>query len=552
MDDSSEDNLDAFAAFLADEYVPEESLPVQNQTSSEDNDVLSDSTASGLPTAGKDPHRPVTPKFKLDHDEEYQALFRHDLDTPADTNHFTSSQIDSTVWSAAEKAAFFQTLASHGRHDLAEISRSVGTKTEFEVRRYSMELNRAFINRQRYSENSKAVAHADIPAAIEIDPDLEQDLDQAADNLAKLQNDYDVNESMVANNDIGFWLINSEVADDLDATVTTEAEQSTDSEHDTELTGAPGPFQLFYHTTLLSLSRDLFMNMPQSSEHDHWAELATEEQPEPAMMVDVVKDLHNLVKGFVQRVLHSALFLANSRLRANAVNGKGPTTVLKDVDVIAALEILDLPTDSFEYWARFPVRSGLNVFMGVHDQGVSNTTFLSYEEVSNVLSVRGSRGRRRSISSMLSQSPQDLPEDGAISSPDTTSDIHVIEGQEERGVDSETSEFEEVYDSSPESSDVAEISSPVSVEKAKHVSRKQQLAMEEEIEDKYLERLDQNTSKKAQLDLRRLLGYDQAPSTSTAELLERRPRKRRKMEAELHDWTETILREPWKTMPSLE
>jgi len=511
-------------------------------------------------------------RLSKNYNDQYLDIFRQSQQTLDADQTLLASQIGSVTWTALEKRCFFDALARKGRHDLPAIAAAVGSKSEIEVAQLLLKLKDAGVDRQRYSQYSKNITHAEIDSAVEIDEELDHLLEDAADALAAFQDYYDL--SAEKNRSNGIWLIDSSTAAYLAEKCEAQEDNGTEGDLEVDFTsenGRDNALELFHVDTMLELSRIVFMNSPPHGNLDHWAEVA-EDDEEPSITIDALQSYYSLVKGLVQRVLQSAIFLAKSRLRSSTTYEYTPTAVLKDIDVLAALNILNLPADSFESWAAFPRRSGVNVVAGLHQKGGTDTKLLSLQQVENALSVRASRGRRRSLSSMTSISSLDqdgeneqATDDGSNSLPNQENPRGDAQGQSRGSTSRRTRRNSSPSDgttgdltssdadrSSTDSlsdtgSDVDELAAAEEV--ILQLSRKRRRIMLEQAQDEFLEELDNSASIKEAARLRGVLGFADGEENHERGL-GKRPKTLRKTEEELQDWSDVVYCSSWERKKS--
>lgn len=482
------------------------------------------------------------------------------------------SQFGSVTWTSSEKTRFFSALTRKGRHNLPELATAVGTKSVVEIKDYLTRLKEADTEHQMFASHAKNVSFAEMQIAVEINPALEGELEQAADALAAFQDKYDLAKARGSG---GLWLIDAGTAQAIDEQ--NKAREGREENNAVERAETDdrraAALQMFHFETLLELSKSIFMNSAANGELSQWTDHA-EEGEEPSLTVEVAEILYNLTKSLVQRILQTSLFLALSRLRSMTTRDYTPSKVLKDIDVVAALNILNMPVDSWDYWTHFPRRSGLCVVLGDHRKGQNEP--LTPEQVERVLSVRSSRGRHRSLSGIVSRSSQE---------PEVTSDHeteggpqqgHIsmsIESEEDQGFsadsggeNSQSSSLDDDGDDDGSDSDSEEeggaegqvtgdqnqeISSEPERQDA-HRSRKRRRIMTDASQDDFLENLDHAAQLGEEYMLQQILG----PGGNTEEPvpeLTRRPRTKRKTREDLQDWSEMEYRSSWEKMaPFLE
>lgn len=474
-------------------------------------------------------------RYAKAYNEAYVKLFNESHHADESEDALLDSQLGSVVWTASEKAIFFNALSRKGRRDISGIAKAIGTKSEVEVIDYLLRLKDAEAHRQMYADYAKNLSCADIKAAVEIDTGLEELLEDAADALAVAQDNYDYKQ---AQNSVDRpWFIDPSAAEELKARADALSGGESEQEAEPDNVDVLG---LFHFDKLLELSSRVFMNMPYDSAFDHWHWLEESHSDVPVITMDAAQTLFDLVKGFTQRVLQSAVFLAESRLRSTTTTEYAPIRCIKFIDVVAALQILGLPPDSFEYWANYPKRSGQNFVLGIHDNRDHDRKTLNSQEIDEVLSVRVSRGRRRSLSSMMSASSR-----GEDSEAENT---HEVQPRDAGTAREESHEVEVIDDSEvDEGSEEGSKADTASGElgPTHHYRRKRRHQMIEEAEDEYLEKLDHVASRKESAQLREMLGFSPL-SDGEDEALGGRPKRPRKTRDELSDWTDLAYQTPWE------
>ncbi|KAK5944510.1 hypothetical protein PMZ80_003792 [Knufia obscura] len=534
---------------------------------SSDDDQSEEIPYAELSTA-KDYHKIRWKQLSKNYNDQYLELFRQsqqivDVDEP-----LLTSQIGSVVWTTDEKQRFFDALARKGHRNVPAIAAAIKSKSQVEVMQLLLKLKDADIDRQRFSRYAKNVTHAEIDAAIEVDEDLDTLLEDAADALAAFQNYYDL--SAAKNKGDGIWLVDNTTAAYIEDKCTTA--EDIDSEGDLEIKftlwkGRNDALGMFHLNTMLELSRDVFMNTSNHSDLDHWTEVA-EDDEQPSMTVDAVQTYYHLIKSLVQRVVQSAVFLAESRIRSTTTPAYAPARVLKDTDIVAALKVLNMPVDSFEHWAKFPRRSDVRVVLGGHTKGVSNSEALSLPQVEKALSVRASKGRRRSLSSMTSMSSQeeDAEDEQSMGDSEVAENRGQLQSANRRGrwssrdvrhdslsdsLSDEASDTSSFVGSDHSSANAASSTDshdngPIEVEQNDiPISRKRRRVMLEEAQDEFLEKLDHSTGVKDASRLRQVLGLPDVKEEQE-EVRGKRPKTLRKTVEELQDWSEISFRGSWE------
>ncbi|KAI0861900.1 hypothetical protein F4860DRAFT_474122 [Xylaria cubensis] len=312
-------------------------------------------------------------------------------------------QIGAVMWSAAEKAAFFAAVSRLGRADFTGISARIGTKSELEVHQYLVLLDAT----EGEGVRENALRPVDIPAAVEIGAECAAALEAAADVLSLCQESY---EEQVEKRRWGSrWRVTAQLVETFKSQQRRDAEALTlhpqprermqkenqrrgeeeddrkeqlqmekeEQENEGKRLDEPPFFQFFRVQNWLLLSNRVFMN---SAIPDGNWRAASEENEPPAIQMTVLSDLYALAVSVTRRLVVSALYVAESRIRRNSfevVQRKRKTKISVE-DVIAAVSSLGMKQNSNEFWARCARRLQLDV---VNDTtGEDNSTDEEDEE----------------------------------------------------------------------------------------------------------------------------------------------------------------------------
>ena len=539
-------------------------------------DNTEDSPHKQGPAKSKDqvetnPARAKWKRLTKSYNDQYLELFNDsfrqgDVDEPLEV-----SQLGSIIWTSYEKRKFFDALARNGCRNLTALSDAVQTKSQVEIIEYVRRLKEAEVERQMFSVHAKNVSHPEIEAAIEIEPALDRKLDDAADALAAFQDYYDYAEAKLKYQ--GVWVIDSTAAAELADDHNDEKDEATEEDDTKVVSSAESAVELFRFDALIDLSAKLFMNMPEHRLHGHWQDY-TEEDEEPAITIDAARDMYLLVKSLTQRVLQSAIFLAESRLRSMTRTDYSPTRIVKDIDIAAALDVLKMPSDSWDYWTGFAARNGLKIVLGGNSKRERNDN-ISLQKAKDILAVRATRGRRRSLSRLAElMSAESAPleagsgqseevenhsghlDDDGFESVQESQELDQYHGSDTAHVPTAGSSSNFHGSDSEHESDMdvdssGDTGTSNNAKNAIHVSRRRRRRLMEEAEDDFMERLDRANSISEAKRLRALLGFtDEDPEVAVD--LGRRPRKMRKTEADLQDWTKITFRETWEHPKQLQ
>lgn len=457
-------------------------------------------------------------RLKKAYQDQYLELLNETYNVLHEESIFDDTQYGSVLWLSSEKSSFFQALDKKGRHDLPAISQAIGTKSVAEVKDYLCMLQDAQADRQMFASYSKTISHADVDAAIEIGEDCEVDLEVAADALGAFQDNFDRLVAKQTDHDI--WLVDSKTSQTIDSATDAEHETGEVVDHGTH-PDEDDVLSFFHLSTFLDLSRKFFMNS--SVPGQDWRDVAEAGQ-EPAMTIHVLEDFHDIVVSLVQRILQTAIFLAQSRQRLTATENYVPAATLKATDIETALNILNMSADSWDFWTAYPRRSGVEV--------VLDRKNLALREIEDALSVRGFRGRRRSLSSLIS-----LP-----SSP-VESEAHDLSV--------ESSDSGSVQESDADSQHSL-IEDHVSIREAEYTHQrsdehehKRRRLRSDSVQDEYLEGLDQATRMAEEARIRALMSEHNATTNCASPHTKHLFLSKRKTVDDLRDWAAISYKPSW-------
>lgn len=264
------------------------------------------------------------------------------------------SQIGALYWRVSEKEAFFSALGRLGRDDHAGIAARIGSKSPLEVAQFITLLS----ERDKARKDDRAswretLRPVSIPAAAEISHKCCVALDGVADDLSVRQ---ETHEQALEEKRWGaeHWLVTQSLVS------AGHADAATARKIEGEL-----PFaKLFVLPNWLRLSERVFMN---STVPDcNWCHVS--EEP-PAIRATALSDFHELARSVTRRLVVTTLFMSESRIKARRAPTSRAKQAVKARDVQAAVESLNLKSDSHDFWARAARRLRLNV----HGDGASQT-----------------------------------------------------------------------------------------------------------------------------------------------------------------------------------
>lgn len=368
-------------------------------------------------------------------------------------NHDTlePSQIGASLWTTQEKNKFFTTLKSCGPGNLLALATAVGTKSQPEIKAYILLLQQGVGELQ--AKSRLELASADLPAAAEISAECLRAEEAAAAVLeAKARAVEEEREKIRWGEED--WLIDEDVAAAFDAKYeeqdnATEQDETVEDDANADSTARtsnspnnsppPTPLQLLKASTLLQLSRTVFMNSRDPS--SNWHSLIEEEEEYhsqqqrqgPSIRRTALSDLHNLTVSLTRRLMQVSIFQALSRLRASSDPRVQPNVHV--FDVVAARETLGLKAGGAEYWARAVAKSGVDVYADAKrfraESGRRGTKFgyrLSEEELRVELRIPGLGSVKRGDGTSISKEEEDDDDDIDLDLEDPDSDAYTETG----------------------------------------------------------------------------------------------------------------------------
>lgn len=471
---------------------------------------------------------------------------------------FEATQLGAVTWLPREKYRLYETLSRKGRLDIPTLARAVGTKSQLEVTDYLHSLQSQQRDRHlfaRHVDRLGILSYAELPAAVEVSGKCEAALERAADALEALQDRYDnLARRQDGSADHSTLRIDGELAEAIDQ-VTETMDIDEDSTGNADVDSIMETADFFNVCNFTTLSELLFMNAGGDHIDRNWSQFAIEHES-PAVTFAVVREFHELAVNLTRKIMQSAIFLAKSRLRAVRVEGNAPKHAVKVSDIHAALDILNLKRDSFQFWIGAARRSQVQVVRDSHQKGASRIEVLPYEVVESALTARRRQDHFRrsrsvttepsseiddSVSEMSIQPVQGSTEsDHKRSSGDVRSSVVSSESSSANEEGERTSNFSSSEElSSPSSSDDSESY----VFHATTPARKLKQIRLERQQDKYLKELDKIASEREERRLWESLGRDPQPTVKMEEddkPATARPMVLRKAPDELQDWTDAV------------
>lgn len=477
-------------------------------------------------------------RLRKHYNDRYLDLFKDTFATGNEdfpVGDLPPTQLGAVLWNALEKEKLYGGLSRKGRHDLKALAQMVGSKSEVEIKAYLDNLREQDTNRQIFEAQPKNISHADIPAAIEVGPECEAILDRAAEALSAFQDEYDFAAGQQTSE---LWLIDSKAAAELDED-TDQTDGSNDNDnnsHDESARPSEPTSGLFYLSTFLALSERFFMNKS-PDDPDSWQNLAEEGQ-HPALTMDFVNTIYDLVVSLTRRLIQSSLFIAKSRIRSSTSTEYKPGNLVKSEDVAAALDVLNQERNSRRFWIGLARRNGLTVVNRSHKKGINAKQGMSYDELETILATAR---RKRSVSTGSGDSigtSHSSADDFEIEEPGPEL-LRGYEAENEdleagEGVASDEDDHADASGSSDEgirTSDEIGSNMPASRQRKRHLQDIEQ--------DRYMETLDQEARRQEESRLSFLINDTgvEIIKGEEAEQLGGRPQVLRKTPDECRGWT---------------
>ncbi|KAK5053328.1 hypothetical protein LTR84_002302 [Exophiala bonariae] len=487
-------------------------------------------------------------RYSQDYNDRYLEIFKQvwENSTGDDgTPEFQPTQLGVISWRPSEKTRLYKALDSKGCRNVKAIAELVGTKSEPEVSAYLSLLNQKETDRQLFEPRTHNISHVEIPAAIEIGSDCEQVLDKAAAALSAFQDNFDFTAGHRNNKS---WLIDHRVASELDEKAD-KADLSDDLTEDSSDEQPPlaDSTRFFHVSSFLNLSETFFMNQGSG---ETWHDLA-ENDERPSITMDTLTDLHELIVSYLQRLIQSVIFLAKSRIRSTSTISHKPPHHVRQEDVSAAVDVLNLKNDLWAYWVRMARRNKLLV---VHKKSApvhfNPKAVMSYDKLEAILSERN-RGRSLSVMSEMSemseQTGQSESSDEEMVSLAIKKHAKVSkladESANSKGDDEE--DEDNPFGSENESNDSDSESSPPTLITTSKRKRAEAL---EAATDEYMEEIDQVVREQEEFRLLQVLGIEpeNAMQEEKSEPLRKRPHVMRKTVVEMQGWSAPYQSE-WET-----
>ena len=332
-------------------------------------------------------------RLKPLYNDEYRQLYNdtiHQLNSkldPKNLRNLTASQIGVSIWSVEEKANFFFALQTYGRHNARSIAAAIQTKSESEVRVYLDLLHKSAIEREFRTIHPKQMFNVcNTEGAIEVTPSCESALEAAADALSLLQHRQEKKIARLENPE--FWLLTPSIAKWADRNFKAGGDAGR------EILKKLPSAELLDPKTLLRLSKRFFMNSNDPS--GNWRTYV-DGRGTPSLIHSAFSDFHALAVNFTNRVIQSAISLADSRIRAETTEYFTPQHHVRREDVLSALDILGSRHDSHATWINMPRKFTLRVYDDSRHKKGREKEFFNYDYLEKQLAESdNSRGKYRS------------------------------------------------------------------------------------------------------------------------------------------------------------
>ncbi|KAH7328154.1 hypothetical protein B0I35DRAFT_416710 [Stachybotrys elegans] len=305
---------------------------------------------------------------------DYLDLLNTTIDEAADHTRLeeddfepTASYIGQTLWSSAEKKAFYEAVARRGTHDLPGIASKVG-KSEIEVHHLIQVLKDDVRSRRQKSDRRAIVSMFDIPAAVELSQLYCHAEEEAADAISVRQ------EKREQEREQDKW-----GKDGWDITADVAFRQRAEKEAmDTKDRGFSELFQL---SSWLEVSDRMFMNSAVPS--NNW--MMVDDQP-PSIWATALDDFYSLAVSITRRLVQTTLFISSRRISATIHHRPNTKFVVHKSDADAAIASLGMSPNSRRFWMESARRLRLNVYNDEDEDEASTEPMpMDYDDVEREL-----------------------------------------------------------------------------------------------------------------------------------------------------------------------
>ncbi|KAF8544906.1 hypothetical protein BDD12DRAFT_813892 [Trichophaea hybrida] len=446
------------------------------------------------------------------------------------------SHVMGSFWTIKHKNEFFNHLAILGKDRVEAIAKAVG-KSVLECQAYINVLQEGRLETQEWmgTRSRDTIGLREIPAAVELSEACIKALDQQAKFVADRQR-RDQEKVEKRRWGANFWLLDSKWASQIE-----QFYKSGDI--DSILDIAPEA-ELLNVAKILELSERIFMN---SSGKRNYRRI-TESDEKPSVWYTAFLDLHSLVLEFTRRLVQTTIWVAESRQRVLEHPIFSQKRIVRLDDVQAALDTLNVPANSFDFWIKVPRRAGINVQLDhkmISPDEVEKK--LSYVSVKAMRRTQRDRSRFSGICTERNKAEEtgdeeEEEEQREMEGEETDEDV-----QEESGTELSliNDDFED---------QLSDQGSSISIAQPRHDERQQ---MMEDEENKYLEHIDRKQAIKVEKELWRIMGFGGKDESEQAEggddvLSEdsdypKAPRREARREDRIRDWRAKVkYRAPWE------
>ena len=489
--------------------------------------------------------------------KDYRDLLNSAIDEAAGVSNsdyevLSPSHAGRSLWMSKEKEAFFHALSTKGRDDLTRISRTIGTKSEIEVRSYLLSLQASCSDGESPSPVGDS-SRVDVPASFEIRGRCEHAIELTAEALGRHVLQYDIQMEKEKFDDV--WLIDDELAARIEKEVRRQErgsaidaagcdtenadEPNAESRSEDDESAEPpqrsgsGPdktgifedipaAKFLKPEAFLQLSRSLFMNSAVEPECN-WSQIgpANGGFEGPAIFHSAFENFHNIAINFTRWLVQATAFQTISRLRAK--DEQNPAVIVTTEDVKTALNFLNLSFDWKKYWSGTARRSGVDVYSDSDRYrdgrpGTKNGRLLTCDEVETELGY---------------------PPTGPSS--DHAKDIREESSDSKDSSESEGSSEDDSDDEDMSDDDVdGKANSSENLEKTNKRKRPADMSSDDEKEDEYLDCLDVQASRAEERRLMEMLRYSISPSPEMEEVPEEHVRRKRARIEKQYDWRDRV------------
>uniref|UniRef100_A0A093XCK4 RNA polymerase I-specific transcription initiation factor rrn5 n=1 Tax=Talaromyces marneffei PM1 TaxID=1077442 RepID=A0A093XCK4_TALMA len=375
----------------------------EDEAQTEDDDSKSDSEL----TKGK--HTSTTSRLQNDKRtylsrssiQVYKTLLK-DMHIDPDSKTWNKQQnvtlatVGLVQWTGKENDAFFTALARKGKGNVGEIARLVNSKSRLEVADYIKFLEERL---QRHQLLEPSLLDVEVPAAVEINDDLEEVLDQLAESVGLEEQKKDLLEAEREYGSSDFWVLDRTKADKVEEVLTSGDEDALPQ----AVSPSAGLLDL---KNWIRLSEKVFMNPGKSRPEDNWKNIAPKGET-PSLTADALGKFYDITVDLVIRLMEEAHNTALDRLDKER---RRRLPFVRKKDVQRALTTMSMKHNTFDYYVNLPRRLKLDVTNRTHKG--KTKTYVPYDKVERMLAKKSrKRARASSGSSDDSSSEQDTEND---------------------------------------------------------------------------------------------------------------------------------------------